>query len=52
VLTHKYDNGMLSVLRHVRSDRKRALSALQNEESSKVVVGIYGITRRSHYGRR
>jgi len=40
-----------SVLRHVQSDRKRALSALQNEESSKDVVGISGITR-SHYGLR
>jgi len=33
----------------VQSVRKRALSALPNEESSKVVVCISCITRRSHY---
>ena len=38
---------ILSMLRHC-AVRKRALSALSNEESLKVVVCVSGITRRGY----
>jgi len=40
-----------SVLRHC-TDRKRGLVNIAKWKSSKVVVGVSGVTRRSHDSRR